>query len=165
MHVLLLKLPCLVLLEISALGFLLDNLLPQCQKAGDKDSPALARVLVAALASANHSPDTQATLVVEVKAALQRALALPETVEKHARIQALTGLVGTMIESCPPAQAASSFRHLHASMNNMGVGLSNVGLSGAGLSGVDLSNAEPVRYCSRPVLGLWGAGFIGRGLC
>ncbi|XP_075729982.1 HECT, UBA and WWE domain containing E3 ubiquitin protein ligase 1 isoform X4 [Rhipicephalus microplus] len=105
--------------EISALGFLLDNLLPQCQKAGDKDSPALARVLVAALASANHSPDTQATLVVEVKAALQRALALPETVEKHARIQALTGLVGTMIESCPPAQAASSFRHLHASMNNM----------------------------------------------
>ncbi|KAL1452364.1 hypothetical protein MTO96_006282 [Rhipicephalus appendiculatus] len=105
--------------EISALGFLLDNLLPQCQKAGDKDSPALARVLVAALASANHSPDTQATLVVEVKAALQRALALPETVEKHARIQALTGLVGTMIESCPPAQAASSFRQLHASMNNM----------------------------------------------
>ncbi|XP_049513921.1 E3 ubiquitin-protein ligase HUWE1-like [Dermacentor silvarum] len=54
-----------------------------------------------------------------VKAALQRALALPETAEKHARIQALTGLVGTMIESCPPAQAASSFRQLHASMNNM----------------------------------------------
>ncbi|XP_054925199.1 E3 ubiquitin-protein ligase HUWE1 isoform X3 [Dermacentor andersoni] len=105
--------------EISALGFLLDHLLPQCQKAGDKDSPALARVLVAALASANHSPDTQTTLVIEVKAALQRALALPETAEKHARIQALTGLVGTMIESCPPAQAASSFRQLHASMNNM----------------------------------------------
>ncbi|CAN8001289.1 unnamed protein product [Ixodes hexagonus] len=105
--------------EMSALGFLLDHLLPQCQKAGDKDSPALARVLVAALASANHSPDTQTALVNEVKGALHRALALPEGTEKHARIQALTGLVGTMIESCPPAQAASSFRQLHASMNNM----------------------------------------------
>ncbi|CAN7974737.1 unnamed protein product [Ixodes persulcatus] len=105
--------------EMSALGFILDHLLPQCQKAGDKDSPALARVLVAALASANHSPDTQTTLVNEVKGALHRALALPEGTEKHARIQALTGLVGTMIESCPPAQATSSFRQLHASMNNM----------------------------------------------
>ncbi|KAG0441093.1 hypothetical protein HPB47_016051 [Ixodes persulcatus] len=101
--------------EMSALGFILDHLLPQCQKAGDKDSPALARVLVAALASANHSPDTQTTLVNEVKGALHRALALPEGTEKHARIQALTGLVGTMIESCPPAQATSSFRQLHAS--------------------------------------------------
>uniref|UniRef100_A0A4D5RDW1 Putative e3 ubiquitin-protein ligase huwe1 isoform x3 n=1 Tax=Ixodes scapularis TaxID=6945 RepID=A0A4D5RDW1_IXOSC len=105
--------------EMSALGFILDHLLPQCQKAGDKDSPALARVLVAALASANHSPDTQTALVNEVKGALHRALALPEGTEKHARIQALTGLVGTMIESCPPAQATSSFRQLHASMNNM----------------------------------------------
>lgn len=111
--------------EMSALGFVLDQLLPQCQTAGDKDSPALARVLVAALASANHSPDTQTALVNEVKAALQRALALPETADKHARIQALTGLVGTMIESCPPASGqgaaaqSSSFRQLHASMNNM----------------------------------------------
>ncbi|XP_077544919.1 HECT, UBA and WWE domain containing E3 ubiquitin protein ligase 1 isoform X4 [Haemaphysalis longicornis] len=113
--------------EMSALGFVLDQLLPQCQTAGDKDSPALARVLVAALASANHSPDTQTALVNEVKAALQRALALPETADKHARVQALTGLVGTMIESCPPASSSaasqgassSSFRQLHASMNNM----------------------------------------------
>ncbi|KAH9364790.1 hypothetical protein HPB48_011806 [Haemaphysalis longicornis] len=102
--------------EMSALGFVLDQLLPQCQTAGDKDSPALARVLVAALASANHSPDTQTALVNEVKAALQRALALPETADKHARVQALTGLVGTMIDQ---GASSSSFRQLHASMNNM----------------------------------------------
>lgn len=80
---------------------MLDNLLPQCQTAGDKDTPALARVLVAAIAASNHCPEAQTALVNEVKSALHRALILPESADKHSRIQALTGLVGTMIESCP----------------------------------------------------------------
>ncbi|XP_064483541.1 E3 ubiquitin-protein ligase HUWE1-like isoform X1 [Ornithodoros turicata] len=110
--------------DTSALGFVLDHLLPPCQKAGDKDTPALARVLVAALAASNHSPDTQTALVNEVKGSLQRALALPESQEKHVRLQSLASLVGTMIESCPPAQggptsSAPSFRQHHSSMNNM----------------------------------------------
>lgn len=41
------------------------------------------------------------TLVTEVKAALQRALALPEGSSKHQRIQALASIIDTMIESCP----------------------------------------------------------------
>ncbi|KAK3600176.1 hypothetical protein CHS0354_039470 [Potamilus streckersoni] len=91
----------LVLEECSVLAFVLDQLLPQCQNAGDKDCPALSRVFIASIASCNHSPDAQLTLVCEVKAALQRALALPESSDKHARIQALTSLVSTMIEACP----------------------------------------------------------------
>jgi E3 ubiquitin-protein ligase HUWE1 len=79
------------------LAFVLDCLLPQCQSAGDRDCPALARVFVASLASCNHSPDAQLTLVSEVKAALQRALALLESSEKHAKIQALTGIISVLL--------------------------------------------------------------------
>ena len=64
--------------------------MPQCQSAGDKDCPALAQVLLASLAASNHSPEAQTILVAEVKAALARALALPEGAEKHARVQSLT---------------------------------------------------------------------------
>lgn len=110
--------------DCAALAFILDNLLHQCQTAGDKDTPALARVLIAAIASCNHSPDAQNILVNEVKAALHRALVLPESSEKHARVQALTGLVSTMIESCPSASSqnqlgGSALRHQQTSMNNI----------------------------------------------
>ena len=67
----------------------------------DKDAPALARVLLASIAACNHSPDAQTGLVVQLKASLGRALALPESADKHARIQALTSLVSTVIEACP----------------------------------------------------------------
>lgn len=42
----------------------------------------------------------------ELKGALQRSLTLPESTEKHAKIQALTNLISTVIEACPtPGQA------------------------------------------------------------
>jgi E3 ubiquitin-protein ligase HUWE1 len=84
--------------ETSALAFLLDNLLPSCQTAGDKDSPALVRTLVASLASCNHAPEAQSCLVAEVKGALNRALTMPESNDKHNRLQSLTALLSTMIE-------------------------------------------------------------------
>lgn len=87
--------------DCSALSFILDHLLPSSHSIGDKDSPALARVLVASIASCNHCPDAQTTLVNEVKSALHRALALVESAEKHNKIQAITGILTTMIESCP----------------------------------------------------------------
>ncbi|GBM42389.1 E3 ubiquitin-protein ligase HUWE1 [Araneus ventricosus] len=87
--------------DCTALAFILDNLLHNNQTAGDKETPALARVLIAAIASCNHSVEAQTALVNEVRLALLRALSLPESSEKHARIQALTGLISTMIESCP----------------------------------------------------------------
>ncbi len=83
------------------MAFIMDQLLPQCQESGDKDCSALARVLLASLASCNHSPEAQTTLVTELKGALQRALMLPESADKHARVQAQTNLISTVIESCP----------------------------------------------------------------
>ncbi|KAF8790741.1 E3 ubiquitin-protein ligase HUWE1 like protein [Argiope bruennichi] len=91
----------LIIEDCTALAFILDNLLHNNQTAGDKETPALARVLIAAIASCNHSVEAQTSLVNEVRLALLRALSLPESSEKHARIQALTGLISTMIESCP----------------------------------------------------------------
>nr|KAG5697092.1 hypothetical protein BaRGS_002008 [Batillaria attramentaria] len=91
----------LVAESCSLLAFVLDQLLPQCQTAGDKDCPALARVFLASIASCIHCPEAQTTLVSEVKAALQRALTLPESTEKHSRVQALMAIISTIIEACP----------------------------------------------------------------
>ncbi|CAN0188024.1 unnamed protein product [Lampetra planeri] len=92
--------------DCSVLAFVLDQLLPQTQTAGDKDSPALARLFLASLAAANQCSDAQLALVTEVKAALGRALALPESAEKHARLQAVMCIISTIMESCP---SSSSF--------------------------------------------------------
>ncbi len=86
--------------DTTALAFLLDELL--ISKV-DKDIGHLVKTLVAALASCNHHSEAQTTLVAEVKAALARALAWPESNLKHTKVQALTTLVSTMIESCPPS--------------------------------------------------------------
>lgn len=87
----------------TALGFLLDKLLPVLpENSGDRQCSSMARMLIAAIASCNHSPEAQTTLVTEVKAALTRTLALPESSEKHAQLQLLIGLISTMIDSCPP---------------------------------------------------------------
>ena len=97
-HVFAAKTSELVPEETTALSFLLDNLLPTCQTAGDKDSPALVRTLVASLASCNHAPEAQNSLVAEVKGSLNRALTMPESNDKHNRLQSLTALLSTMIE-------------------------------------------------------------------
>ena len=93
--------------DCSALAFILDHLLPATQTTGDKDCPALARVLIAALSSCNHCPEAQSHLVAEVKASLNRALNLLESSEKHARIQAIAAVMNTMIESCPSVAPSS----------------------------------------------------------
>jgi hypothetical protein len=38
---------------------------------------------------------------LQVKGALLRTLALPESADKHAQIQLLAGLISTMIDNCP----------------------------------------------------------------
>lgn len=88
--------------DTSALAFLLDELL--ISKI-DKEIANLIKTLIAAIASCNQHADAQATLVSEVKSALCRALAWPESNVKHSKIQALTTLVSTMIESCPGTHA------------------------------------------------------------
>ncbi|XP_055882443.1 E3 ubiquitin-protein ligase HUWE1-like isoform X4 [Biomphalaria glabrata] len=105
----------------SVLAFVLDSLLTNWQDIGDKDCPALSRVFIASIASCSHSPDAQMILVTEVKAALQRALVLPESSSKHQRIQALTSIINTMIESCPtPGQVPNQvFKGQQVINNNM----------------------------------------------
>ena len=99
--------------DTTALAFLLDRLLPILpENSNDRQCSSMARMLIAALASCNHSPDAQNTLVAEVKAALTRSLALPESNEKHTQLQLLIGLISTMIDSCPP----SSHMPLRASL-------------------------------------------------
>lgn len=107
--------------ECSALSFILDHLLPNTQNVGDKNCPALTRVLIAALSSSNHCPEAQAILVSEVKSALNRALALPESNEKHVRVQAILGIINTMIDSCPSvAQTPQNpIRTQSTPLNNM----------------------------------------------
>lgn len=112
--------------DCTALSFVLDYLLPFNQNTGDKNCPALTRVLIAAISSCNNSPDAQTTLVNEVKSALHRALALPESSEKHSRVQAILGVINTMIDSCPTVNQAvqqnmpSSLRTgQSATLNNM----------------------------------------------
>jgi E3 ubiquitin-protein ligase HUWE1 len=55
-----------VLQDCSALAFLLDKLLPVNDNPVDRECSAMARMLIAALASCNHSPDAQTVLVTEV---------------------------------------------------------------------------------------------------
>ena len=107
--------------DTSALAFLLDELLI-CKY--DKDSAQHVKTLIAALASCNHYPDAQTALVSEMKSGLARALIWPEGNIKHMRIQALAGLICTMIDSCPTSQSAQQtnmppYKQQQQNMNNM----------------------------------------------
>lgn len=84
----------------NALAFILDNLLPVIDSPVEIECCTTVRMLVAALA-ASHTVSAQLAVVHEVKQALLRALALPESLEKHNQIQLLTALIPIMIENCP----------------------------------------------------------------
>lgn len=86
---------------VSALAFILDNILPTTQTHSDRDGPPLARVFLASLAACNHCVEAQISVVTEVKASLNRAASMPESCEKHARLQSLATMIGTMIDCCP----------------------------------------------------------------
>ena len=106
--------------DTTALAHLLDELLI-CKY--DKDSAQHVKTLIAALASCNHYPDAQTALVSEMKSGLTRALLWPEGSLKHMRIQALAGLICTMIDSCPTSQSAQQTNippyKQQQNMNNM----------------------------------------------
>ncbi|XP_072344004.1 E3 ubiquitin-protein ligase HUWE1 isoform X9 [Scyliorhinus torazame] len=108
--------------DCSVLAFVLDHLLPQTQNVGDKDTPALARLFLASLAAATQSTEAQAALVNEVKAALSRALAMVESTEKHARLQAVMCIISTIMESCPSTSSfysSNAVKTQHNGMNNI----------------------------------------------
>merc|ERR1719234_284094 len=104
--------------DCSALAFILDELLTSTS---DKECANLVKMLVAALASCNHAPDAQTSLVTEVKNALTRSLSMPECTLKHTKVQALAGLISTMIENCPASVATNQppFKSGQVNMNNI----------------------------------------------
>lgn len=89
--------------DTSALAFIFDKILPETENISDTDCSTMCRMLIAAIASSNHSPEAQLSLVTEVKVALNRALLLPESSEKHTQVQHICSIISTMIENCPPA--------------------------------------------------------------
>ncbi|XP_063792483.1 E3 ubiquitin-protein ligase HUWE1 isoform X5 [Pseudophryne corroboree] len=108
--------------DCSVLAFVLDHLLPHTQNAEDKDTPALARLFLASLAAAGSGTDAQVALVNEVKAALGRALAMAESTEKHARLQAVMCIISTIMESCPSTSSfysSATTKSQHNGMNNI----------------------------------------------
>merc|ERR1711892_1174215 len=104
--------------DCTALAFILDELLTSTK---DKESATLVKMLVAALASCNHAPEAQTSLVTEVKNALTRALSLPECTIKHTKVQSSTGLISTMIGNCPASVATNQppFKSGQVNMNNI----------------------------------------------
>ncbi|XP_056665905.1 E3 ubiquitin-protein ligase HUWE1-like [Monodelphis domestica] len=108
--------------DCSVLAFVLDHLLPYTQNSEDKDTPALARLFLASLAAAGSGTDAQVALVNEVKAALGRALAMAESTEKHARLQAVMCIISTIMESCPSTSSfysSATAKTQHNGMNNI----------------------------------------------
>lgn len=105
--------------DCSALAFIFDKLLPLNENLSDRDVSNMCRMLIAALASCNHSNDAQTALVSEVKAALIRALLMPESLEKHNQVQLICGIITTMIENCPPTQPRAKNQPLSGQMNNI----------------------------------------------
>ncbi|CAF0785839.1 unnamed protein product [Brachionus calyciflorus] len=111
--------------ECNALAFLLDNLLASNQTFGDKDCPSLCRLLIVALASCNHCLESQNALVQEVKLALNRAVNLPESNDKHIKIQAFASIINTMIETCPPIHNPSQQQQQQQQNNQQSLSLVN----------------------------------------
>ncbi|XP_053551446.1 E3 ubiquitin-protein ligase HUWE1 [Bombina bombina] len=108
--------------DCSVLAFVLDHLLPHTQNSEDKDTPALARLFLASLAAAGSGTDAQVALVNEVKAALGRALAMAESTDKHARLQAVMCIISTIMESCPSTSSfysTATTKTQHNGMNNI----------------------------------------------
>ena len=107
--------------DCSCLAFLFDKILPVVEGISDRDCSMICRNLISGIASCNHSPEAQATLVNEVKAALIRALIMPESADKHTRIQHITGIILNMIEQCPPVQQVRiiNAQPINARVNNI----------------------------------------------
>lgn len=105
--------------DCSALAFIFDKLLPINENLSDRDVSNMCRMMIAALASCNHSNEAQTALVSEVKAALIRALLMPESTDKHNQVQLICGIITTMIENCPPTHPRTKNQPLSGQMNNI----------------------------------------------
>ncbi|UXI19882.1 hypothetical protein NH340_JMT05825 [Sarcoptes scabiei] len=81
------------MVECSAISFILNKLLSHNANYGDKDCATYSRALLASIASVPFTPEVHHTLFNEIKSALKNTILLPESVEKHAKIQAMMTLI------------------------------------------------------------------------
>ncbi|XP_064399727.1 E3 ubiquitin-protein ligase HUWE1-like isoform X3 [Halichondria panicea] len=86
--------------EMTILAFIFDFLIPSSSNSNSRiqNLAKLAKSFVHCIATANYKPEVINILVVEFKAALSRALCLPESLTKHNRIRSLTGLLGLVTD-------------------------------------------------------------------
>ena len=93
---------------MPVLAFIMDHLLPSDSVKNQSDHSHRARLLLTVIAACNHSPDAQAIFVSELKDSLARALAMPESQQKHLRLQALFQLILGIIDSGCSTQQQNS---------------------------------------------------------
>ena len=94
--------------QMPVLAFIMDHLLPSDSAKTQSNHSRRAQLLLTVLAACNHSPDAQAIFVNELKDSLARALAMPESQQKHLRLQALFQLVLGIIDSGSNPQQPNS---------------------------------------------------------
>lgn len=110
----------LIVEDCSAISFILDNMLFSPKKSSDKESPcvSLSIMLLTSVGSVSFSTEVHQTLIVEIKNSLNRAVLLPESYEKHAKIQALSTLIMTIVESSPLFISQNIFSRSHINVNS-----------------------------------------------
>ena len=99
--------------EMTVLSFVFDYLLPTPYTSSVKIPPVakLSKTFIQSLAVSHPSPETIAVLVTEFKQALNRALILPESTNKHNRVRALTGLLSQISENFMAARGSLNPSH------------------------------------------------------
>ena len=90
--------------DMPVLAFIFDHLLPGSfgQTATLPAITKLAKTFLQSLATAHYSPEAISVLVMEFKNAFARALALPDSLVKHGRLRALTGLLSQILDVMTP---------------------------------------------------------------
>ncbi|XP_030381581.1 E3 ubiquitin-protein ligase HUWE1 isoform X3 [Scaptodrosophila lebanonensis] len=97
----------------SFLAVLLDRFLPLTQRQHVPEVSTMARVLLSSLSDCYQQPGVQTQVAEEVHAAVARALAQPDSAEKHTRLQVLMSLFPNLIES------PMLYDKVHMHRNNM----------------------------------------------
>ncbi|XP_016986687.1 E3 ubiquitin-protein ligase HUWE1 isoform X2 [Drosophila rhopaloa] len=95
------------------LGVLLDRFLPITQRHHVPEVSTMTRVLVCSLSDCYQQPGVQVHVAEELHAAVARALAQPDSAEKHTRLQVLMSLFPNLIES------PMLYDKVHLHRNNM----------------------------------------------
>ncbi|XP_017074382.1 E3 ubiquitin-protein ligase HUWE1 isoform X3 [Drosophila eugracilis] len=95
------------------LGVLLDRFLPITQRHHVPEVSTMTRVLICSLSDCYQQPGVQIHVAGELHAAVARALAQPDSAEKHTRLQVLMSLYPNLIES------PMLYDKVHLHRNNM----------------------------------------------